>query len=154
MAEKFTDKLKGYFSISADDEYEYGGYDEFDVAPEEPVSLPKFSSSNKVVNINTAGSATTGQHKVIIYEPTQYNEEIPAIVDSLKAKKACVVNLEKITDPAVSGTIFHFLNGAIYAMNGSVAKISTGIFIFAPPSVEIDGTVKKALESKGIFKWQ
>lgn len=152
MAEKFTDKLKGYFLPGYEDEME-DEFDEFEPEEEQNIVTPKFSSS-KVVNINSTPSSSQGQFKVMIYEPTQYNEDIPGIVDSLKSKKVCVVNLEKITDPEVSNTIFHFLNGAIYAMSGSVAKVSAGIFIFAPPSIDIDGSVKKALENKGFFKWQ
>ncbi len=150
MAEKFTDKLKGYLWRDDNDDYEdeYDDYEEED----EVISLPK--QGNKVVSLNTGANTSSGQFKVMIYEPTQYNEDIPGIVDSLKNRKVCVVNLEKITDPSISNTIFHFLNGAIYAMSGNVAKVSTGIFIFAPPSIDIDGTVKKALENKGFFKWQ
>lgn len=152
MAEKFTDKLKGYFLPGYEDEME-DEFDDFEPEEEQTIIASK-PSSNKVVNIGTPSSSSNTQFKVMIYEPTQYNEDIPGIVDSLKSKKVCVVNLEKITDAEVSNTIFHFLNGAIYAMNGSVAKISTGIFIFAPPSIDIDGSVKKALENKGFFKWQ
>ena len=138
MAEKFTDKLKGFISGGYDSE-DYEEFDEYE--EEEFLPTPPKSSSN-------------GQFRVMIYEPTQYNEDIPGIVDSLKNKKVCVVNLEKVKDPSVSGTIFHFLSGAIYAMSGDIVEVSNGVFVLAPPSVDIDGSVKTVLENKGFFKWQ
>lgn len=150
MSEKFTDKLKGFISGGYDQE-DYDEYDEYE--EEEFLPTPPRSSSNKVVNIST-NSGKNGQFRVMIYEPTQYNEDIPGIVDSLKNKKVCVVNLEKVKDPSVSGTIFHFLSGAIYAMSGDIVEVSNGVFVLAPPSVDIDGSVKKVLENKGFFKWQ
>jgi cell division inhibitor SepF len=90
--------------------------------------------------------------KVIVYEPTSY-DDAPTIVNSLKTRNAVVVNLENIHDPEVSKTIFHFLNGAIYAMDGDIRKISKAIFVLAPSNIDIDGNIKKELESKGLFRW-
>ena len=39
-------------------------------------------------------------------------------------------------------------------MNGDIAEISSGVFVLAPPSVDIDGSVKMVLQNKGFFKWQ
>ena len=89
MAEKFTDKLKGFISGGYDSE-DYEEFDEYE--EEEFLPTPPKSSSNKVVNIST-NSGKNGQFRVMIYEPTQYNEDIPGLVDSLKNKKDCVVNL-------------------------------------------------------------
>ncbi len=147
MAEKLSGKIKDFlFGGLREDDFEDDEYYEEDDGLQSPV-LPK-SSSNKVVSINP----NQNQMKVVIYEPTSY-DDAPAIVDSLKSRKAVVVNLENIHDPEVSKTIFHFLNGAIYAMDGDIRKISKGIFVIAPSNVDIDGNIKKDLESKGLFKW-
>lgn len=156
MAEKFSDKLKKM--IGLDNEYEDDDMDE-DYEYEEPVkeetispmaftgaSASKFP--NKVVNIH----ATT-QMKVMIFEPESY-DEAATIVDSLKNRKAVIVNLENIEDSEISKTIFHFLNGAVYAIDGSIQKVSKGIFILAPSNIDIDGNIKKELENKVLFPWQ
>ena len=75
-------------------------------------------------------------------------------MNQLKAKKVCIVNLESVNDPEIAKTIFDFLNGAIYAMDGRIKKISKGIFLLAPENTDIDGNIKKELESKGFFRWQ
>lgn len=156
MADK---ESKGIFSFfkkddDYDDDYDYeeeDGDDEF----EDSTSLPKYQSPNKVVNLGQGiASNVSNQVKVMIYEPASYDEDAPAIVDSLKSKKVCIVNLESVNDPEVAKTIFDFLNGAIYAMDGRIKKISNGIFLLAPENTDIDGNIKKELESKGFFKWQ
>jgi len=148
MAEKISGKIKDFLfgGLREDDYDEEDFYEEEMVQPSLPIT--KSATSNKVVNINP----NTPQMKVVIFEPVSY-DEAPSIVDSLKNRRAVVVNLENIQDPEVSKTIFHFLNGAIYAMDGDIRKVSKGIFILAPSNIDIDGNIKKELESKGLFRW-
>ena len=147
MAEKLSGKIKDFlFGGLREDDFEDDEYFDEENVSQTPI-LSK-SSSNKVVNINP----NQHQMKVVIYEPTSY-DDAPIIVDSLKNRRAVVVNLENIQDPEVSKTIFHFLNGAIYAMDGDIRKISKGIFVIAPSNIDIDGNIKKELESKGLFRW-
>lgn len=154
MSDKGPKKFLSFFK-NTDEDYEEDyetqmGYelDDDDITP-----LPKYQSSNKVVNLGH-GSVNGGQVKVMIFEPASFDEDAPAIVDSLKEKKVCIVNLETIKDPDVAKTIFNFLNGAIYAMEGRIKKISKGILLLAPDNTDIDGNIKKELETKGFFKWQ
>lgn len=147
MAEKFTDKVKGFFLGEPEEEFdEYE--DDFDVAEEVPIQ--RSAPTSKILNIQQSAS----QVRVVIYEPVSYDEDAPAIIDSLKSRKVCIVNLENIEDSDTSKTIFNFLNGAIYAINGNIRKISKGIFILAPSSIDIDGSVKRELEDQGYFRWQ
>ncbi len=103
--------------------------------------------ANKVVNIHT-----TSQMKVVIFEPSAY-DEVQNIVDNLKNRKPVIVNLETL-ESDVARKIFEFLNGAIYALDGSIQKVSADIFILAPNNVEISGNIKEELKSKGVFPWQ
>ena len=147
MAEKLSGKIKDFLlgGLREDDfeDDEYFEEENLSVAP-----IISKASSNKVVNINP----NQQQMKVIVYEPTSY-DDAPTIVNSLKTRNAVVVNLENIHDTEVSKTIFHFLNGAIYAMDGDIRKISKAIFVLAPSNIDIDGNIKKELESKGLFRW-
>lgn len=153
MSEKVN---KGIFSLfrnndDYEDDYEYDGNYNLD---EEITPLPNYKPSDKVVNLGANNFASDKQIKVMVFEPASFDEDAPAIVDSLKEKKVCIVNLETIRDPEVAKSIFNFLNGAIYAMEGRIKKISKGIFLLAPDNTEIDGNIKKELESKGFFRWQ
>lgn len=153
MSEKPKNKFLSFLGRGDDDEYDDDEYEGYDNEDEDITPLPKYQGQSKVVNIGQNPNAS-GQVKVMIFEPTSYDEDAPAIVDSLKAKKVCIVNLETINDPDMAKTIFNFLNGAIYAMDGRIKKISKGIFLLAPDNTDIDGNIKKELESKGFFRWQ
>ncbi|MBR3718561.1 MAG: cell division protein SepF, partial [Firmicutes bacterium] len=78
----------------------------------------------------------TSQFKMVVIEPAGF-EESPRLVDSLKAKKPVIINLENLeTDTARK--IFDFLSGATYALNGNVQKVANNIFVFAPENVSVD----------------
>lgn len=44
--------------------------------------------------------------------------------------------------------IFDFINGAIYAIDGDIRKISDTIFVIAPPNVDIDSNINQEFEKK------
>ncbi|RQD66929.1 MAG: cell division protein SepF [Tindallia sp. MSAO_Bac2] len=148
MAEKFVDKVKHFMGLDVfeeeedDDMYQEPLYPSQDELRNE--AQPK---ANKVVNIHT-----TSQMKVVIFEPSAY-DEVQNIVDNLKNRKPVIVNLETL-ESDVARKIFEFLNGAIYALDGSIQKVSADIFILAPNNVEIAGNIKEELKSKGVFPWQ
>ncbi|SFI16250.1 cell division inhibitor SepF [Tindallia magadiensis] len=148
MAEKFVDKVKHFMGLDVFEEE-----DDEDVYPEplypsqEEIRGESHPKANKVVNIHT-----TSQMKVVIFEPSAY-DEVQNIVDNLKNRKPVIVNLETL-ESDVARKIFEFLNGAIYALDGSIQKVSSEIFILAPNNVEIAGNIKEELKSKGVFPWQ
>lgn len=143
MSNKILDKVK--FFMGLDDEYE----EELSEDIQEELS-PSLSSStnkkNKIVNIHT-----NTQMKVVIYEPTEF-EETPIIVDNLKSRKPVIINLEDL-DQDLAKKIFDFLNGAVYALDGQIQKVSHGIFILAPSNIDISGNFREELRNKGIFPW-
>ncbi len=147
MSEKFVDKVKKFMGFEDYEEEEY----EEEAIEEETIHFNSKNSgkvNNKILNIH----ATT-QMKVMIYEPQEY-DEAASIVDNLKNRKAVIINLESIEDPELVRNIFHFVSGAVYALDGSIQKVSKGIFILAPSNIDIDGNIRKELESKGLFPWQ
>ncbi len=154
MSEKTTRGLFQLFkSTDDDDDDDYELQDSYDL-DDDITPLPKYQSSNKVVNLGQSEMGSAGQIKVMIFEPASYDEDAPPIVDSLREKKVCIVNLGEMKDKEVAQRIFNFLNGAIYAMGGRIKKISNGILLLAPDNTDIDGNIKKELETKGFFRWQ
>ncbi|MDF2546863.1 cell division protein SepF [Anaerosolibacter sp.] len=145
MSAKFIDKVK-YFMGLDDYEEDLEEHDEGQSQEDEDV-IPITSKKSRVVNIHT-----TTQMKVIICEPTEF-EEAPGIIDNLKNRKPVVINLENL-DQDIAKKIFDFLNGAVYALDGNIQKVSKGIFILAPNNVDIAGNIREELKNKGIFPWQ
>ncbi len=92
----------------------------------------------------TFGNTSTNPFKLVVIEPKSF-EETSKLVDSLKSRKPVIVNLEKV-EYDTARKIFDFLNGATYALNGTVQKVANNIFIFAPENVDIAASV----EHKGI----
>ena len=124
--------------------------DELDEEEEEVDQFTSISNTKtaKIVNLHTSSPM-----KVVIVEPKKY-EEVTTIADHLKQKKAVIVNLENLNDPSIRKSIFEFMNGAVYVLDGGIQKVSKGIFILAPNNVDIDSSIKKELESKTLFPWQ
>ncbi len=98
----------------------------------------------KVVNIN----ATT-QFRVVVIQPETF-DEAKEIADHLKERKPVVINLE-LMDKDSAQKIFDFLNGAIYALGGSVQKVATNIYLIAPYNVTIMGDFRDELKNKGLL---
>ncbi len=138
---KITSKILNSLGINTNDEEDFEEYE--DVAPqmEEPSSFKR----GKVVNIN----ATT-QFRVVVIQPETF-DEAKEIADHLKERKPVVINLE-LMEKELAKKIFDFLNGAIYALGGSIQKVATNIYLFAPYNVTIMSDFRDELKSKG-FLW-
>ncbi|MBO4235625.1 MAG: cell division protein SepF [Firmicutes bacterium] len=98
-------------------------------------------------------SATgTGSLKLILIEPKNF-DECPKLVDSLKARKPVIINLEKL-ETEVARKIFDFLSGATYALDGKVQKIANNIFIFTPENVSVNASQMSALSHQEKSPWR
>lgn len=138
----FMNKFKYFIGI---DDYEEDDEIMEEDSLEVPVETQTKKVNNKVLNIHTNTNM-----KIIVHEPLSY-EEAPGIVEDLKSRKVAVINFEQL-DTNLKRQIFDFINGALYAINGKIQKVTKDIFILAPGSVEIDG-LKDELQDKGVFPW-
>ena len=87
----------------------------------------------------------TQRFKIVVVDPKGF-EDCPILVDSLKAKKPVIINLEALeTDKARK--IFDFLSGATYALSGNVQKIAANIFIFMPANVDVSAPIEDGSSS-------
>ena len=94
----------------------------------------------------TIGNSELGSNKMILFEPRAYSES-SQITDYLKKRNTVVVNLKRVT-PDVAKRIVDFLQGSLYAMNGSLQKLGGGIFLCAPNNVNIEGKITEEVASK------
>ena len=83
--------------------------------------------------------------------------EAQQIADYLKEQNQVVVNFKRVTSD-VSKRIMDFLNGIIYAIEGSMQKLGPGIVICAPKGFEIEGTItederKKSTKKDDLGEW-
>jgi cell division inhibitor SepF len=112
-------------------------------------SMPKKSN---VVNIHTASTPM----KVVLVEPTSY-DEVQSICDDLKSKKPIIINFENM-DKEVAKRMVDFISGAVYALDGTIQKVSNGIVLVAPSNVDVLGNIRNSIgtedfDLEGIFSW-
>lgn len=104
-------------------------------------------------------SKSTGKeykNKTILVEPRAFSEA-QQIADYLKNKNQVVVNFKRVTSD-VSKRIMDFLNGIIYAIDGTMQKLGPGIVLCAPKGFEIEGNItedesKKTSKKDDLGEW-
>ncbi len=110
-----------------------------------PSPAPAAAPKQEVNKATFSARQWTNQFKLVVKEPEGF-DECPKLVDSLKAKKPVIINLENL-ETDIARKIFDFLSGATYALNGNVQKIANNIFIFAPENVDVAYKDQKASDS-------
>lgn len=89
------------------------------------------------------------QIRVVVAEPGSF-EEVKGITDNIKNRRPVIINLEQ-ADTALAQRVVDFLTGATYALNGSMQKVGSGIFLFVPNNMDISGDYKDLGKGKGLF---
>lgn len=146
-------KMLNFVGLEADDEVQEDveeGKNEVKEKFEQP-SFLQFNSKkpqqqNKVVNIHS-----NNQLKVVIMQPAKF-DDAQGICDHLKNKKPIVVNLESLGKDDARRVV-DFLSGSVYALDGNIQKVSSGIFLIAPNNVDIMGELNDESNSKSAFTW-
>ena len=90
------------------------------------------------------------KNKTILVEPRAFSEA-QQIADYLKTNTQVVVNFKRVTSD-VSKRIMDFLNGIIYAIEGTMQKLGPGIVICAPKGFEIEGNISEEESKKSSKK--
>lgn len=148
MAKNFWKKAFGPLGGNDDEELyedemldeEYDDYEDEGERQEPIYEEPSFSRRrSKVISMPESRPSAMGggdtQMKMIIFRPTSY-DETQGVIDSLKARKPIIVNLDEI-DVAVAQRILDFISGAVYALGGDIKKAARNIFVVAPSNVEV-----------------
>jgi len=128
----------------------YGTADLEPLPKREPIRAPLSQERDREKVIPLRGAEAirriTDKFQIVVIEPKAF-DECPKLVDSLKARKPVIINLEHIENDTAR-KIFDFLSGATYALNGNVQKIAQNIFVFLPENVDV-----QAGSDSGSFKY-
>ena len=135
-------KLMDFIGIEDVDDEEYNedyfNDDQQAMAEDNVVSLGNrgrrktAAAGNNVVSLPTAAPM-----KMVVYHPVSY-EDTHNIIDNLKSRKPVIVNMEELEIDCAQ-RILDFMAGAIYALDGTIYKISRGIFVVAPTNYDVIG---------------
>ncbi|MDR3021775.1 MAG: cell division protein SepF [Clostridiales bacterium] len=72
---------------------------------------------------------------LVIYQPST-PEDVEVLISYLKRKEPAIVNLDSVDDSRAQ-RILDYLSGAIFALNGSIQRISSNIFLLCPEGIQI-----------------
>ena len=100
-------------------------------------AAPAHRRSERSAGATGANLPISGGMKMIVYHPVSY-EDTQSIIDNLKNRKPVIVNMEEL-EIDTAQRILDFLSGAVYALNGTMCKISRGIFVVAPNNYDVVG---------------
>ncbi|MCM3759372.1 cell division protein SepF [Alkalihalobacillus oceani] len=103
-------------------------------------SRGKGQSSQNVVSLQSVQKAS----KVILLEPRTY-DEAQDIADHLKARKAVIINLQRISHEQAKRVV-DFLSGTVYAIGGDIQKLGTNIFLCTPDNVDVSGSITEMMQ--------
>jgi cell division inhibitor SepF len=151
MGDKFIDKIKFFWGVDTHEEEDrtedfYEDMKRTDLETEDSnalyqsvadashKSMNTIKTSNKILNIHS-----NAQLNVVLFNPKNF-EESTHIVDTLKNRKPIVMNIADL-DKELGRKIFDFCSGALYALDGHIQQVAKGIFVLAPPNVDITGDV-------------
>ncbi len=73
--------------------------------------------------------------RLVVTEPGSF-DDIPGILEHLKRRRPVIVRISD-TDRDLARRVLDFAGGATYALNGSMQKVSEGVFLFTPSNFEI-----------------
>jgi cell division inhibitor SepF len=117
---------------------------------EQEIETPVFETRKTLKNGNVVSIHAQKNVRVVLSEPRSY-DEAQEIADHLRSRRSVVVNLQRIrSDHAIR--IVDFLSGTVYALNGSINKIGPNIFLCAPDTVEVQGTITDMLTDDSDYK--
>ena len=78
--------------------------------------------------------------KIVFCEPTDF-ADIVRFVGLLRNNKPVIVNFRKLTSNIERG--LDFVCGAVCALNGTLERIGSGVYFYAPPSLTIEKSSSK-----------
>lgn len=142
---KFLDYI-GIEETDPEDEFQNDYYPESQM--EQPDNVVSFGARDKRRS-NVVSMPAASQMKMIVYHPISY-EDTQNIIDNLKSRKPVIVNMEEL-EIECAQRILDFMAGAVYALNGTIFKISRGIFVVAPNNYDIIGNGEGELGEDGLI---
>jgi len=91
------------------------------------------------------------QMKVVVSEPRAF-EDVQGLAENLKNRRPVIINLEK-ADTELAKRVIDFISGATYALNGTLQKVGSGIFLVVPSNMDISSELGDQLKERGLFSW-
>ncbi len=133
---RMVERLKGH-----DDDDDGGDDMDTDVEQTQPIPASARASGGSYNPLKRGGTTLridqARQTRITVRRSVQTFDDARRAADGLKDGQQQIVNLEQ-TPADMAERITDFLNGATYALDGSVEKIGEQVYLFTPSTVVID----------------
>lgn len=97
-------------------------------------------------------SSPTGKGKVVVTQPMGF-DDARQIAENVTNGKTVIVNFER-TDGETTKRTVDFMSGITYAVGGTVQRISSTIFLFAPAQVEVFSSERFTDDEQRMLPWR
>ncbi len=149
MAGKFMNKFLNFIGLeeNIDEESMEEIPEEMQERQREELIEPSFQTKNKkgkVVNIHQSTYV-----KVVVYQALTY-DDTQNIIDNLKSRKPIIVNLDSL-EQDLAQRVLDFLSGSVYALDGTIQKVSRRIFVLVPSNIDIIGNIPEDFKGKSFY---
>ena len=146
----FINSVKSFIGMDDEDEYYDDEYmeeddEEYDDEPKKQRFASFSGRASKVVPVRSGPNA-----KVRIIKPKSF-EESGKIADEIKGDRLVIFDVTTL-EVDTARRIVDFIVGSAYALNGNVRRVSGGIFVAAPNSIDISGENLKE-QTRSSFDW-
>ncbi len=110
-------------------------YSNFDNGLAESFSTQEFKNVGEISSQFSNLPNGLGGKNLVIYAPKD-NNDIKLLVECLRRREACIVNLAKLK-PSDADKILQFISGAVYALKGSIKRLQGDLFLMVPEGINI-----------------
>ncbi|URN93195.1 MAG: cell division protein SepF [Candidatus Pristimantibacillus lignocellulolyticus] len=137
-------KFMNYFGLQEEEEItereRVATHDDQEVETN-PFESRKQSRNQQFSNVgnNVVSLHTQKNTRMVLCEPKSY-DEAQAIADEIRNRRSVVVNLQRVQSE-LGLRIVDFLSGTVYALSGSISKLGPNIYLCAPETVEVQGSI-------------
>ena len=86
---------------------------------------------------------------MVVYQALTY-DDTQNIIDNLKNRKPIIVNLDSL-EQDLAQRVLDFMSGAVYALDGTIQKVSRSIFVLVPSNIDIVGNIPEDFKGKSFY---
>lgn len=91
--------------------------------------------SGSAVGYSAVNPGMNGANQFVVTTPKTF-EDIQGVIDNLKMHRALIVDLSRLNSDSVQ-RVMDYINGAIYAIDGSIQRINPAVFLLTPTGMSI-----------------
>lgn len=134
-----VDSFKGFIGIDNEnddyDEYDDNYDEEYDdEEEEEPRRVQSYSAPrrNNIIPVQSA----PGRGSISIIKIKKY-EDAETLASILKSGRPIIFDVGEMEEPKEAGKVVDFMSGAVFGLDGNIKRVSGGIFLAVPNTMNI-----------------